>query len=75
VSSSDGTYRFSNLASGDYLVVAISAQDEREIRAADWFRPYPHERLSTIAEIVHLLDNDRRTLDLRVTPIPQDWKR
>jgi hypothetical protein len=75
VTSADGTYRFSNLASGDYLVVAISAQDEREIRAADWFRPYPHERLATIAETVHLLDNDRRTLDLRVAPIPQEWKR
>ena len=75
VTSAEGTYRFSNLASGDYLVVAISGEDEREIRAADWFRPYPHERLATIAETVHLLDDDHRTQDLRVTPIPQEWKR
>jgi protocatechuate 3,4-dioxygenase beta subunit len=73
--TSTGAYRIRNLAMGDYLAVAISAEDQDDIQAADWFHPYPHERLATIAETVHLLDNDRRTLDIRVAPIPQEWKR
>jgi hypothetical protein len=73
--SASGTYVIQDLAPGDYLAVAISAVDQREIQASDWSRPTPHERLSTLAEPLSLLDGDRRVLDLRLTPIPQEWKR
>lgn len=74
-SNLSGAYRIRSLLSGDYFVVAISEEDLKEITAADWYRPNPYERFATIAERITVLQNDRRVIDLRVTPIPLEWKR
>lgn len=74
-SNDAGVFRIRNQAPGDYLVVAISQQDQLEINGADWYRPHPYERFASIAERITLLDGDRRLADFRLTPIPQEWKR
>ena len=70
-----GVFRIRNQAPGDYFVVAISQEDQQAINGAEWYRPSPYERFAAIAERITLLDNDRRVMDLRLTPIPQEWKR
>jgi protocatechuate 3,4-dioxygenase beta subunit len=74
-SNDAGAFRVRGLAAGDYLMVVLSEQDQKEILAAEWYRPNPYERLATIAERITLLESDRRIADLRLTPIPQEWKR
>jgi hypothetical protein len=74
-SGKDGAFRMRGLAPGEYLVAAISASDQQALTASDADGKELWLRLSRLAERVTLLDNDRRTLDLRVTPIPQESKR
>lgn len=74
-SGKDGVFRVRDLAPGEYLVAAISVDGQKALIAGDAHDKELRARLSRIAERVTLLDNDRRTLDLRVTPIPQEWKR
>jgi len=74
-SGDPGVFRIRNQAPGDYFVVAISQEDQQAINGAEWYRPSPYERFAAIAERITLLDNDRRVMDLRLTPIPQEWKR
>ena len=71
----DGAFRVRGLPPGDYLVAAISADDQKALTGSDAHGKELWTRLSLIAERVTLLDADRRTLDLRVTPIPQELKR
>ena len=70
-----GDFRIRNFVPGEYLIVAVPIEDLKAVSGNDWFRANRYEKLATLAERVMLLDNDRRVLDLRVTPIPQEWKR
>jgi protocatechuate 3,4-dioxygenase beta subunit len=74
-SDASGAFRVRNLVDGDYFLTAISANDQEAIASAMASSPTSYERLSTIAERITLLESDHRVIDLRVTPIPQEWKR
>jgi protocatechuate 3,4-dioxygenase beta subunit len=73
----DGVFRLLWLAAGDYLVVAVSAEDLRrmELGFGSWHDREPWERLATIAERITLLDNDRRVVDLALRTLPREWKK
>ncbi len=73
--SDTGSFTVRSLVDGEYLIAAISAADQAAITAARWRSQELHAQLAKIAERITLLENDRRVIDLRVTPIPQEWKR
>jgi len=74
-SGKDGAFRVRGLAPGEYLVAAISADDQKALIAGDAHGKELWARLSRIAERVTLLDGDRRTVDLRLVSVGEDPKR
>ena len=71
----DGAFRLTDLAAGDYLVVAVSAEDLRHMESGPWYRREPWQRLSTIAQRITLLDNDRRVVDLNLRLLPPESRK
>ena len=63
--SPQGRYRIGQLVSGEYLMVAISAEDEQALML-----PQDYDRLAAIAQKVPVLENERRTADLPLSTIP-----
>ena len=63
--SPQGRYRIPQLVSGEYLVVAISAEDQQALTLPD-----DYDRLAAIAQRVTVLENERRTADLTLSTIP-----
>jgi hypothetical protein len=63
--SRSGAYRIGLLAAGEYFVVAVSPEEYRALSLPD-----DYDRLAAVAERVTLLENDRRTADLRLTSVP-----
>ena len=67
--SVQGRYRLPRLVAGDYFVAAVSAADQRTLDLPD-----DYARLAAVAERVTVLESERRTADLRVTPVPPRGK-
>jgi hypothetical protein len=70
VSGREGTFRIERLAAGDYLLVAISAEDARSMTGMS--RQPRFDRLVKVAERITLLDNDRRIVDLNLRRVLQE---
>jgi len=64
-----GRYRLVGLVAGDYFIAALP-QD-----TAWTLSPEDYELIATVAQRVTVLENDRRTADLTLTPIPQRRKK
>jgi protocatechuate 3,4-dioxygenase beta subunit len=62
--ASDGTYRNGPRLAGDYLIIAAQLREGRR-----WSDPKLLEQLVPFAERITLLENDRRTVDLRVIKV------
>jgi protocatechuate 3,4-dioxygenase beta subunit len=69
-SGKEGTFRIERLAAGDYLLVAISAEDARSMTGMS--RQPRFDRLLKVAERITLLDNDRRIVDLNLRRVLQE---
>ena len=67
--SEEGRYRIPQLVAGEYFVAAVGAADQRVLNFPDDF-----DRLAAVAERITVLERERRTADLRVTPVPQRKK-
>lgn len=65
MTSPQGRYRIPQLVAGEYLVVAVSADDQRVLALPDDF-----DRLAAVAQRVPVLENERRTADLPLSSIP-----
>lgn len=63
--SPQGRYRIPPLVAGEYLLVAVSAEDQRSLTLPDDF-----DRLAAIAQRVPVLENERRTADLPLAAVP-----
>jgi hypothetical protein len=75
VVAASGAFRVRNLLEGDYLIVAVSASDQAEMNGARLRSDELFSRLAKLADPITLLESDRRVIDLRVTPVPPEWKR
>ena len=69
-SGPNGRYRLMPQVAGEYFIAALKAADLDQLTLPDDF-----DRLATVAERVTLLENDRRTADLRVVTVPPRSKR
>ena len=69
-SAPNGRYRLTPQVAGEYFVAAVKSTDLDQLTLPDDF-----DRLAAVAERVTLLENDRRTADLRVVTVPPRSKR
>ena len=69
-SGTNGRYRLMPQVAGDYFLAAVKASELDQLVLPDDF-----DRLAAVAERVTLLENDRRTADLRVVTVPPRSKR
>jgi protocatechuate 3,4-dioxygenase beta subunit len=63
---SDGSFRLSPVRAGEYMIVAVAADEVPPWLGND---PSSLERLAKVAERITLVENDQRTIDLRVARI------
>ena len=64
-SRQDGTYVMPDVPPGDYLIAALPIDAMKDL----WW-PDDFDRVAAVAERVTVLDNDRRTADLRLSAVP-----
>ena len=69
-SGTNGRYRLTPQVAGEYFVAAVRASELDQLVLPDDF-----DRLAAVAERVTLLENDRRTADVRVVTVPPRSKR
>ena len=69
-SSNTGRYRIPRLVAGEYFVAAVKATDLDSLTLPD-----DYDRLAAVAERITMLEQDRRTADLRLVSIPPRKRR